>query len=364
MSARAVQDTVVVDGETWTVERVWPPKRPGGRAPLEARSTHGTPSADGVRSGHDVRGGHAEPDGEITLSPRHEDPALPAFAALARRGRVVSHRPGKRAVVRLDEGYAKAVRRGRAAKVSAAHERGAPFSAGFLIPEPIDVADVAGEHAVGLSVVPGRTLQELGGDGAVPDAEWRRAWAGWRAAWVTAVRDADVSSLPRHGVADEARVLREWASYASEFADPPIGRALAGTAERIAQRLGATAGGPESLAHRDLHDKQVLWHPERGSGLIDLDTCARADAGLDLGNLAAHVGLALLRGSWSRRRARVAHAEIARAAKELGVTGERLAAWREASRFRIACVHLLRPPGRAAARRELVRLTMEGEPDE
>ncbi|MGI6877496.1 hypothetical protein [Microbacterium sp. gxy059] len=334
---------VVIGGAAWMIARVWP----GDPAPFEARR------------GGEIRGGLLRADGTAEMLAPGEDPALPALGALARRGTIVSHRPGRRAVVRLAEGkgYAKALRRGRGEAAADAHERGADaFSGGFAVPRLL----ARGADAIEIEAIPGRTLHELGGDRDLSEEQWRAAWRAWREAWVSSVADADASALPPHDAQDEARILSEWAERAAERArDDREADLLRTAAGRLAGRVVAGAGPARAAAHRDLHDKQLLWDPEHGIGVIDLDTCARADPALDLGNLLAHVEFAVVQGAWPRRRARLARGEIASAARALDVGPERLDAWRRAARFRIASVHLLRPPGRDAARRDLLRLCLE-----
>ncbi|MGO1929303.1 phosphotransferase [Microbacterium gubbeenense] len=340
MIDRAAPTTAVVADEVWHITRVWP----GDPTPLEARL------------GDEVRGGRLRSDGTVELLDPDDDAKLPALGALAHRGELVSHRPGKRAVVRLDETFAKAVRRGRAGGVADAHERGAAaFGHAFAVPE---IAARQGD-AIELTIVPGRTLDALGADPATPDGAWRAAWRSWREAWTSSVAGGELDGLAPHTVGDEARILREWADHAALRIGAGSAQLLREAAERLIQGLERAVPNPERIAHRDLHDKQLLWDDDRGIGLIDLDTCARADPALDLGNLLAHAELAESQGRWTPDRARAAAAEIASAADELGVDADSVEAWRRAARFRIACVHVLRPPGREAAHRDLFRMMVE-----
>ncbi len=333
---RPVPDSVRVGGREWTIERVWPARVGDSRVPLEARTA-------GV-----VRGGYAEPDGRIALLAPDEDTRLPALGAVGRAGRLVAHRPGRRAVVRLaaDRGYAKVVASGKAPRIVDAHDRGRAFSAGFRIP-PALAHEFDPSAVTRFGALNGRSFGELGGDGTVTDAAWERIWDEWADGWLAAMSSAPADDLPVHDAHDEAAIVRTWAAHAT----PLLGGDVARTAERVVARL-EVAGAASTLSHRDLHDGQLLWHPEEGIGLIDLDTCARADPGLDLGNLAAHADFAARQGRWPTKRAGIAVAAVATAAAALGVDAERLAAWRSAARLRIACVNVLRPRWRAAARAE------------
>ncbi|WP_105565815.1 phosphotransferase [Microbacterium halophytorum] len=335
-----VPAAVEVEGREWAIARAWPAEV-GAETPIEARRDR------------EARGGYWSAAGGARLLPAGADPRLPALAAVARAGRVISHRPGKRAVVRLDDGgaFAKVVRPGRAGGVAQAHASAELFAGAMRVPRIVPHG-FAARDVVCFSPLGGTTFAELGASGGV--AQWAAAWRGWERAWSTAVGSADASGLPAHSTEDEAGVLLEWAGRA----DALVGRSdrMRSAAGAVADELAAVAGAPGALAHRDLHDKQLLWSPEGGVGLIDLDTCARADPALDLGNLAAHIGLAVRLGTWAPDRARVALASVEAAAAALDVSQRRLSAWRLAARFRIDCVHLLRPGSRRAAHDDLERL--------
>ncbi|RGE24266.1 phosphotransferase [Leucobacter sp. wl10] len=338
------------DGRVWRIERVWPPRGDDPRSPLEARS------------GGDVRGGYLDERGAVALLSEGEDPRLPALRDVAPHGTVVSHRPGTRAVVRLhrDGGFAKIVRPGRAARVRNAHAQARGFDAGLRRAELVDHG-FSPDEVVCAQRLPGRTLAALGEDPALDRADWERAWRAWRTAWLAAL-DAPTDQGRRvHDAEAEAAVLRTWAGHASET--PCADIRTAETAEGVIARLRAAGAGPPRIAHRDLHDGQVLWHPSAGIALLDLDTCARADPALDLGNLAAHVDLAARQGRWSAARAALAQTTIAGTAAAVGVGPVRLAAWRLAAAFRVACVHIMRPPSWTVARGELTRIADDLERD-
>lgn len=342
--------TAVVDDREWRIQRVWPPRGEDPRSPVEARS------------GTAVRGGHLDEHGLVTFLPPGEDPALPALRTVARHGTIVSHRPGTRAVVRLagGRGYAKVVRPGRAPRLRTAQVRAHGFRAGLRLPEIVDHG-FSPDDVVCFRALSGRTLASLGDDPALGRADWERAWQAWRSAWLVALDVAADATLPVHDIEAEAGVLRTWAAHAAEM--PGADARTAETGERVIRRLREADAGPAVIAHRDLHDGQLMWHPSDGAGLLDLDTCAQADPALDLGNLAAHADFAVRQGRWSGAHAAVACAAIARAAEARGIGPERLAAWRLAAAFRVACVHVMRPPSRAAARSELSRIADELDED-
>lgn len=344
-----VPGTARIDGHDWSIERIWPPRSGDPRLPLEARSRGS------------IRGGYADPGGEVSLVAPGADDALPALSQVARYGRVVAHRPGRRAVVRLNagQGYAKIVRPGRAQSVREAHERGRGFASGFAVPKlvPHRFPD---DQVVCFDALPGRSLGALGADPRLSETDWTAVWEAFEHAWLLAMTAASPTGLPAHDIDDERDVLRTWARHATaQFGG---GTQILDMAERVGARLSA-AGGASALAHRDLHDGQLLWDPTHGIGLIDLDTCVRADPALDLGNLAAHADFAVAQERWSPARAQTALVSVVRTAVALGIDVERLDAWRGAARFRVACVNALRPRWRHVSRTQLETIHEEDEQD-
>ena len=100
--------------------------------------------------------------------------------------------------------------------------------------------------------------------------------------------------------------------------------------------------GERIIAHRDLHDGQLLWDGIDLS-LLDLDTAAMAEAALDLGNLWAHADLMAVQG----RLGHEAHAQVRglldNLARRLPTTAERLETYYRSSALRLAFVHAFRP---------------------
>lgn len=199
-----------------------------------------------------------------------------------------------------------------------------------------------GADHVDLERVPGRPLHELGDAGV---AGWRRL----ARVWPDVVRGAAArAALPEHTGAHEAAVLHRWlvrtrAAGALDALDAAAGGR--GRIERGVERACAALGEdprPAVVAHRDLHDGQLLWDG-RELSLIDLDTAAAAEAALDLGNLAAHVDLMRVTG----RLGAAAHDRVLGllddVASRLPTTARRLRAYTDAARLRLALVHVFRP---------------------
>lgn len=101
--------------------------------------------------------------------------------------------------------------------------------------------------------------------------------------------------------------------------------------------------GMIGLIHRDLHDKQIMWDPVSGPGLLDVDTACRGERALDLGNLRAHARWRIEQGLWTSAEAAVVIDEIARVASAVGIDPARVSAYEQATLIRLACVYAFRP---------------------
>ncbi len=319
-------------GRTWSIRRAWPDKEGG----ITVEAVH--PDERHARAGR-MRGTAVE------LAPLGADRRLPALAEAARTGTVLVHRLGRRAVVREHDGgaYRKIVRPGRAAEVAASS---APegWPAAFELAAVLD----ADEQSVRFAALPGRTLRVIG---AAEGEEWSAGWRAFAEAW-TAVPAARVSLGVEHGPGREAAVLLAWARMAAPLG--PHAPALLRRAELLGERLQDGTAQALRPAHRDLHDGQVLWHPERGLALLDLDTAALAEPALDPGNLLAHLDWRVRQGGLHALRAARIRSMLQRAAGVAGVDPERMRLAERVAALRIACVHRFRPPSRAAAERLLL----------
>ncbi|QLD11517.1 hypothetical protein [Microbacterium oleivorans] len=328
-----VPAVVSAEGRLWQVGRAWPAVDGGHDLELS------TPGAPGVRAGR-WRAGRA------VLEQPAGDARLPALAAVAGAGEIVSWRRGRRAVVRERAGgaFVKVVRPHAAAGVLRAHTEAAAFRDGFTVPEPLPASPTDEPGVVRLSLVPGRTLCDLGADDAVPDALVDRAWHAWAAGWRRVLARSAVG-MRRHGPRDEAAVLRSWALAAAPLADDAEG--LAAHAETVAARLVDGAAQDAVVGHRDLHDKQVLFDdsgdPAGAAGLIDLDTAAAVEPALDLANLRVHVAWREAQSRLSAQRAASARAAIDALAAAVGVDPERMRVYEDATRLRLGAVYLFRP---------------------
>lgn len=334
---------------TWRVTRAWPGS--GSRAEslaLELTPHLDTPPDDAAGSGAEASPEN-QPENRLRagwwtertceLLTYGEDPKLPDLARY-RAGTVVSHRPGKRAVVRMGEGseseYVKVVRSGRAAGILGGVERASGFAETFRTPEVLEHRGAA----VRFSAVAGRSLH----DGAAFTAEeWTRAWSEVMHAWAQAVAvTPDPRRLPLIHRADaEVKVLRHWHHVTSAYVrDAEQG---AHTVEHMAQMLSRLPAERLRLSHRDLHDKQLVWSTSDGPGLLDVDTACAADPAVDLGNLRAHAQWRVRQGVWSAEQAETVQLCVDQAADASGTPQHTVAVYERASLLRIGMVYAVRP---------------------
>ncbi|WP_035280754.1 phosphotransferase family protein [Brevibacterium album] len=349
--------SVLLDGETWTIRRAWP-------------GTEERTAVEAVSAGGHVRAGFSDASG-IRLHPYGADPRLPALAASARAGSVVSHRPGRRAVVRSADGsrYTKVVREGRSRTILDGIGSAEAFAGPFRTPE------VLGSDAstVTFAALPGRSLHRPEDFSAV---EWERAWGEVLRAWCAAVGTGSATgtasaadsagagadaqrSTPVHGGGAEARVLRQWRDRAAGLLGAEA-RAYSAAVERTAEELSILPAPRLVPAHRDLHDRQLLWTPEAGPGLLDVDTACLADPGLDLGNLRAHARWRSRQGVWSSGQAAVVAEHVDAVAHRAGVAPASLELHERSALLRLGAVYAFRPAWVEAARELRCMLVGEG----
>lgn len=278
-----------------------------------------------------------------------EDPVLGAAIRSLAGARVVSFRPGRRAVLRsVDPGRplwwkvlppAKAARlRERALAAEALLARGGGDA--FQVARLVD--DRSAEGLLGFEEIGGRPLHDLlveddpGAPGAL-DAS-ARALAAFQSA------EASGPGLP-----EAPRLLppEGWL----ELARPHLGAAAARFESGLAL-LPPPAAPPPALrpVHGDLHDRNLLVGAG-APGIIDLDLLHAGDPADDAGNLAAHVLLrALQRGAGAAAGRRDAR-RFLRSWRAAGGSSPRRAVDAVVARtlFRLAVIHHFRRRWRALA---------------
>lgn len=321
-----------------TIERAWP------QAGTDVLSliVEGKDAAGHVRAGRLVLDDDTIVDSEFV--PHGRDPQLPALADAP--GVLIGHRFGKRAVLHDGDRFLKAVRPKKQADVIARNTVGAEVAeaAGFLAARPRD----AGKGLVETARIPGVSLAKPFKDSTL----WSRAWGEFARRWPTFA--SSTIDVPAHDPAREAGVLLEWVEGALDrrvLVD--LGEARS-TAHRIAEQL--VSGDADSLVttHRDLHDAQLLFDEASGTiGVLDLDTLARSEAALDLGNMSVHALLKVAQGRWSKDEGDVVVQTMQDTARKLDVTPRRFELAEAATALRIAAVWAYRPGWQDFAQRWL-----------
>lgn len=320
---RRIPERAAHGGDEWTVSRVWPSEAPG--FPVE------------LRAGERLRAAHWDGSGFHFLE-ENSDPLLPHLRGVVERrdGIVVSHRPGKRAVVRTGDGtYVKIVRSGRSVQILHGMARARMFARSFRTPRIL--SHDAG--AVEFSAVAGRGLHE-GCEWGME--EWDAAWSDVLTAWASAT-SVKVTDLPVHDAEKEAVVLASWVQKASQLPDFDVAGASRAAAQAITELTSLREPAVITSIHRDLHDKQLIWDRTRGPGLIDLDTACCGDPATDLGNLRAHAVLRAMQGLWSSTQSTRVRESVDAVGAERSVPETHTGAHERATLTRLACIYSFRP---------------------
>lgn len=339
------------------VKRAWPGKQ--GELTFEATE----------RDTGRIRAGRMREDGTVEAAAYCEDPKLANLAEAARGGELLVHRYGRRAVIRstdpsAPQSFTKVLRPGKAVPAARAHKDASALAAGSGVVVPQVLAESAG--SITLSTVPGKDLHLLGrqvwaarqrqdNDGAAA-ARWTLAWRFFGQDWPRFARPV-AAGIPSYSAEDECATVEKWAAQARQFGTLAVGeRQLGEAVDHVQELLLGSAAQAPVLAHRDLHDKQILFDPkQRSLGLIDCDTLALAEPALDLANLLVHLEFRCHQGLLHPAAAATAKAEVRRTAEQMGVDPRRIAAYSAASALRLACVYSFRPPCRRLADAWFVR---------
>jgi aminoglycoside phosphotransferase (APT) family kinase protein len=286
-----------------------------------------------VTDGGDVVHGTYEPvTGTFVDRVPESDTALPGLAVWASKGEVLTHRPGRRAVVRAGDRFVKLLRPERVEALLTRHRVLEDLARRHPDAVPAVPAVIHAHPSAGIVVLRrlrGHPLHEvLRG----PDAEARRsalAQVASMLAGLSRVDVADVALPPASDGGDPATWLELVATHRP---------ALVRDYTEVHQALPpATAiGSRPALVHGDLHDHNVFLSGEAAS-LIDLDAFGVGDSAIDSGNLAAHIMLrALQRGDGPDTGRAEADAFLELAADD------RAALWAARTLFRLACLYQFR----------------------
>lgn len=299
------------------IVRAWPAGR--GAVVFEQRDPAGL-----------LRAGRVDDSGRCELADYATDFRLPGLSA-PRDGALVVHRLHRRAVVLRADRAVKLLRPGRAGRLAAVSRRIRVLCTGTGL-RTARVLEATASR-VDFSLLPGRTLHDLGDDGL-------EGWALLARVWPRLARHPDRAPAGHTG-ADEAAVLAHWFAAAREHRALAPLEALQRRVEEVSGELVAGAD-PPALLHRDLHDGQLLWDGA-GLGVLDLDTVARGEAALDAGNLLAHAELRRLTGGLGPAAYRRVVDHLEELASRLEASRARLDCYRRAARLRLAFVHAFRP---------------------
>lgn len=278
--------------------------------------------------------------GPVVLHPDGADDRLPALAGLLEKpgARLLTHRPGRRAVVCLDGGarYAKVLRPSKAGRIMRAFQyvEGLPGRA-FGVAETILADEVIG--LIVTRALPGTSLHDLAGtDGRAFVESCGRAGRALRSLHVAAP-----DWLGVHDAGAEAALLRERVEGIGVFV-PGLHDAVSSACARVCASLEA-AGGGHVVLHRDFYDKQIVIDECGELGLLDFDTLGAGEAALDLANMLAHIELRVMQGACTRATASAAAGAFVDAYAPNGETRRRIPAYLDAARLRLAMLYAYRP---------------------
>jgi Phosphotransferase enzyme family len=293
---------------------------------------------------------------------------------LARPGStLLVHRPEQRAVVRLAgspaPAYARVVPPSHLEPLVGAVDRAQRMADGAFTTPLLREVDC--ESGVGVfESLPGAPLHELLGS----DEALSHAPAIGRALQILHAADVRPETQP-HGPDAEARVLWTWVGRLPRYA-PSLAGATSEAAAVVADALRPEQPVRLVPAHRDLHDKQIfLDGGPRASlampasriagfardpsattgrpdglethapsvGLLDFDTLAAAEPALDLANLLVHLDLRALQGECDQAWAETMAKGLLEGYGTKWPGEDRLSAYADATRVRLACVYAFRP---------------------
>jgi len=259
----------------------------------------------------------------IAADPR-ADRKLPALAATLDRGRLVSYRVGRRAVIATESTYIKVVRPSRLDVVFAAHQI-VDASDSVLAPT---ITDSAPAGWIELTAMPGQSLHALSREGLIePDVIVAVAQS------LASLHDVD-SEPPPHRPPDPPQ---RWIDTVARV-DRPAARELT----LIAARLPTLGTGTGSAIHGDLHEKNI-YISSNDAGFIDLDGLSCGPAESDLANLAVHLKLRALQMEQATDHASALGALLySEYASKRSIDCELVRAFEQHTWFRLACLYLLR----------------------
>ncbi len=180
------------------------------------------------------------------------------------------------------------------------------------------------------------------GDSATDRLEARGQIVGAAVEVLATLHRTELDGLPVFTVDEERRIMKRW-HRALRHVDPSVADAAAPLLEGLLAAAETVAPAPQRTIHRDFHDRQIIVH-DQTTTLLDLDTLARGDPCVDLGNLVAHLYLAALMAEPSARGFAALTRDVARQyERQLEPVNRRtLAFFSGTALFRVGAVHALR----------------------
>ncbi len=253
---------------------------------------------------------------------------------------LLAHRPERRATVRLDDPasarFAKVVRPSQLREVTAAprHLDGLPDRP-FAMPRVIEIDEPNG--VVTCSRLEGVCLHELLGSD--------EAFIAGAGAAGGALRGLHGCAPPPecagHDAASEIAMLGKHLDRLRSLA-PAVHAEFADAAQRVFAALAEGSCG-SVLLHRDFYDRQVFIDTAGRTGLLDFDTMATGEPALDVANMLVHLQLRAMQQRCSPDTAEQAAAAFLEAYRPEAALQQRLPAYQDATRLRLACLYSWRP---------------------
>lgn len=254
---------------------------------------------------------------------------------------MVLHRPERRAVVRLERQgtvtFAKVVRPNRIHELASIMLAVHALAAGHFRVPPITDLDV--KHGIlYLAKLPGHSLNDLLAGATATQAA---AVAG------VALRQLHKLPVPSqaqpHTATAEMTVIEKWLERLRWLA-PTLATPILALQPQVCAALVA-ADSPPVLLHRDYYEKQIFIGEDGNPGLLDFDLLASGEAALDVANALVHFELRASQGICTMAAAQRAQAAFLEGYQPTPIVQQRIQAYADATRLRLACVYACRPYG-------------------
>ena len=279
---------------------------------------------------------------QVVLQPGGADVRLPVLQQMLGQSgaEIVSHRPGRRAVIRYADGhgvrYAKVIRSSRIERILAAHRLVEGMENRAFAIATIEQADVEA-GVVRMHPIEGDNLHDL----AKSDHEGYIRGCRVAGQALRSLHGSVDGGLPIHGASQEVAMLQERVRSAEVFV-PRLGRVIGHMAKAVCAAL-ENATTDATRIHRDFYDKQVVIGSEGQPGLLDFDTLACGESALDIANMLGHLELRVLQGLCSEAIAKRAARAFLDGYEPTEAVRTRIGAYLDATRLRLAILYAFWP---------------------